>query len=345
MEKKENLKAERKRQQNNFSIRTDLAIEAKELIESDADTDESEIEGVKVTIEEICAENITVTWVEIFNEQGAKHMGKPMGNYVTIESDAMKENDRETHEEIIKVLSKRLIKLRKLEENSVILVVGLGNWNVTPDALGPRVVSKILVTRHIKEQVPELIDESVRPVCAIAPGVMGITGIETSEIVKGVVDKIHPDLVIAIDALAARRTNRINTTIQMSDTGVNPGAGMGNKRTALNEETLGVPVIAIGVPTVVDAATLVNDTMDCILDSMIQAVDKGTAFYETLSSLDKDEKYAMITEILNPYVGNMFVTPKEVDSVIERLANMIANAVNIALHPGVDLEDVNKYIL
>lgn len=331
-------------QEKKFNIRTDLAIEAREMIRHKDVDDAPEIEGVKVTTEEIEPMNIVVTWVEIFNEQGVKNMGKPIGNYITIESETMKDNDREAHEKIIEVLSKQLISLRKIGEDSLILVVGLGNWNVTPDALGPKVVSKVLVTRHIKNTLPKLIDESVRPVSAISPGVMGLTGIETVEIIKGVVDRINPDLVIAIDALAARRTNRINATIQMSDTGVNPGSGVGNKRMALNEETLGVPVIAIGVPTVVDAATLVNDTMDKILDSMIEEVESGSEFYETLKSLEDQEKYHIITELLNPYAGNMFVTPKEVDAVIDRLSNIIANSINIALHPGINVDDINRYV-
>jgi spore protease len=256
----------------------------------------------------------------------------------------MKENDLETHEEIVKIMAKKLEKLRKLKKNSVILVVGLGNWNVTPDALGPKVVSKILVTRHLSEHLPEELHGMVRSVSAISPGVMGLTGIETSEIIRGVVDRVKPDLVIAIDALAARRTSRINATIQIGDTGVNPGHGMGNRRVALNEKTLGVPIIAIGVPTVVDAATLVNDTMDRMLAAMAKQAPKGTEFFEMLMSLADEEKYHLIQEILNPYTGNMFVTPKEVDAVIERLSNIIANAVNLALHPGIKKDDFRRYL-
>jgi len=284
--------------------------------------------------------------VEIMNEEGANQMGKPIGNYVTVESPLMKENDVEAHEEIIRVLAKQLVKIKKLKEDAVILVVGLGNWNVTPDALGPKVVSRIMVTRHLLAHVPEQIDESVRPVSAIAPGVMGLTGIETSEIVEGVVEKVKPDLVIAIDALASRKTSRVNATIQIADTGVHPGSGVGNKRKGLTEETLGVPVIAIGVPTVVDAATLVNDTIDHIIDAMIneyESSNKESDFYKMLQRLNEQEKYQLIREILNPYVGDLFVTPKEIDAVIDRLAYIISNAINIAFHPGIDLKDINRY--
>ncbi|NLK98190.1 MAG: GPR endopeptidase, partial [Epulopiscium sp.] len=159
-----------------FSVRTDLAIETREMVRKDQDV---EVPGVKVTVEEQKDKQITVTWVEIMNEEGARQMGKPIGNYVTVESPLMKENDVDAHEEIIRVLAKQLVKIKDLKEDAVILVVGLGNWNVTPDALGPKVVSKVIVTRHLLEHIPDQIDESVRPVSAIAPGVMGLTGIET----------------------------------------------------------------------------------------------------------------------------------------------------------------------
>ncbi len=325
---------------NNYSIRTDLAIEVTEMITQE--TDNNHIEGVELYVDNI--DNIEVSWVNIKNEKGQETMGKPIGNYVTIESESMKENDVITHEKITDIFSKNLIKLCNLDQNSTILIVGLGNWNVTPDALGPKVISKVLVTRHIRDTLPKEIDKGVRPVSAISPGVMGITGIETAEIVKGVVDRLNPDIVIAIDALATRKTSRINATIQMSDTGIAPGGGMGNKRKILNKETLGVPVIAIGVPTVVDAGTLVNDTIDLMIDSLVNEVKAGKEFYQMIKDLDKEEKYNLINNILNPYTGNLFVTPKEVDATIERLAKIIANAINIAMHPSIDFDDINRYI-
>lgn len=323
-----------------FNIRTDLAIETREMIRKEQDV---EIPGVKVNIEEDREKQIKVSWVEVLDAEGEKQMGKPVGNYVTIESPMMKENDIDAHEGIIKILAKQLVKILNLDDDAFILVVGLGNWNITPDALGPKVVSKIFVTRHLLDHIPEQVDESVRPVSAIAPGVMGLTGIETSEIIEGVVKKIKPDLVIAIDALASRKTSRVNTTIQIADTGVHPGSGVGNSRRGLNEETLGVPVIALGVPTVVDAATLVNDTMDHLIDAMLKEANPDKEFYKMLKNLNEQEKYQLIREVLNPYVGNLFVTPKEIDSVIDRLANIIANAINIALHPGIDLKDINRF--
>ena len=324
----------------NFSPRTDLAIEAREFAQQQKQNTE-ELDGVKVEIKN--TDIYQITHVKILNETGSQTMGKPIGNYITIESELLKQNDITSHEQIMKTVAEHIAGLSKLSQKSTILVVGLGNWNITPDALGPKVIDKILVTRHLDGVLPEEIQKSVRSVAAISPGVMGITGIETVEIIQGVVEKLKPDLVIAIDALAARKFSRINSTIQMSDTGVAPGAGVGNKRLTLNEQTLGIPVIALGVPTVVDAATLINDTMDRMLEEMIAQTEQGSAFYEMLHNMDTDEKYKLIVDILNPYVGNMFVTPKEVDAVVERLANIIANAINIAIQPGITMEDINRF--
>lgn len=172
---------------------------------------------------------------------------------------------------------------------------------------------------------------------------MGITGIETGEILAGIVDKIKPDLLIAIDALAARKFSRVNSVIQMTDSGISPGSGVGNKRMTLDKHSLGIPVIAIGVPTVVDAATLVNDTMDRILEAMAAASD-DKMFYDMLNNIDGEERYKLINDLLTPYAENMFVTPKEVDAVIDRLADIISNAINIAIHPALSINDINKYI-
>ena len=324
----------------NKNIRTDLALENREYISENG----HDLSGVDVTTEVNDELDITVTWVSITDETGASAMGKPMGNYITIESGSMKESDTAAHEEIVKILARKLGRLHNLRPDAVILIVGLGNRHVTPDALGPQVCEKILVTRHLSDDMPQELQGRVRAISALAPGVMGITGIETAEIVRGVADKVKPDMIIAVDALAARRTSRINATIQMSDAGINPGAGLGNKRAAINKATMGVPVIAVGVPTVVDAATLVNDTMERMLDEMSEAApDEGT-FYDMLRGLQESERYGLIREILEPYEGNMFVTPKDVDAVIGRLAGIIANAFNIALHPGITQEDVNRYL-
>ncbi|MCL2202977.1 MAG: GPR endopeptidase [Defluviitaleaceae bacterium] len=323
------------------NIYTDLALENCEQLHSESD---DALNGIEITTEEESQQGITVTWVKITNEAGAQSMGKPVGNYITLESAAMKESDPPAHEEISKILARKLGELFPLPPNATILVVGLGNWQVTPDALGPQVCEKMLVTRHLQEIMPHELQGRVRSVSALRPGVMGITGIETAEIILGVTRRITPDLIIAIDALAARKTARVNTTIQISDTGINPGAGLGNKRTPINRESVGIPVIAIGVPTVVDAATLVNDTMDNLLHALKNAASQSDVFFDMLDNMAGDERYALIKEILDPEAGNMFVTPKEVDAVITRLAHIIASALNMALHPGITPEDVNRYL-
>jgi spore protease len=321
------------------SIRTDLAVEAKEIYQSES---KGNIQGV-----EIYEENegeIKITTVKITDEVGEKNMGKPIGEYITIDMPEFTHYDGDTMDDVSKVMAKCLSNIIKLDENMTALVVGLGNWNVTPDALGPKVVSKLMITRHLKELVPDSIDEGIRPVCALAPGVLGLTGMETGEIVKGVVDKIKPNLIICIDALASRKMDRVNKTVQIGNTGISPGSGVGNKRMEISEKTLGVPVIAIGVPTVVDAATMANDTIDLVLDEMITQATQGGKFYDMLKSIDKNEKARMIQEILNPYVGNLVVTPKEVDMVIDAVSKIIANGINIALQPALELDDINRYL-
>lgn len=322
-----------------YSVRTDLALEAREYY---SENNTGEVPGVKC--EEYRDGSVIVNAVEIVDEHGEKALGKPKGHYITLEFPEFVYYDGERIVDVSKVLAKELSKFVKLDKDKTALVVGLGNWNVTPDAVGPQVVSKLMVSRHLKEYVPDSIDEGVRPVCALAPGVLGLTGIETSEIVRGVVDRVKPSLVICIDALAARKTQRVNRTIQLGSTGISPGAGVGNRRMELSEKTLGVPVIAIGIPTVVDAGTLANDTIDSVIDSLVEEAKEGTAFYSMLKELDKDEKQRLIREVLDPSLGSLVVTPKDIDKVIESVSKIIANGINIALQPALTLDDINKYI-
>jgi spore protease len=322
-----------------FSIRTDLAVEAKEIYEKQ---NNQNISGVEV--DENMRGEIKITNVKIVNEIGERMMRKPKGTYITIDMPRLTHYDADTMDDVSKVLGESLSNMIKIDDSMTALVVGLGNWNITPDALGPKVISKLMVTRHLKQLIPDQIDEEIRPVCAIAPGVLGLTGIETGEIIKGVVDKIKPNLIICIDALASRKMERVNSTIQIGNTGISPGSGVGNRRMELSEQTLGIPVIAIGVPTVVDAATMANDTIDMVLDQMITQTKQGGEFYNMLKSINKEEKQKMIQEILNPYVGNLMVTPKEVDLVVDSVSKVIANGINIALQPALDLEDINRFL-
>ena len=320
---------------NKISVRTDLAMEACELLSK-----EETYKGIETEMKR--TDGIEITTVRITNDNAAEAVGKPRGTYISIEADKMKGADADFRQKVIEITADMLKTVLNSDREKNILVAGLGNRYITPDSLGPKVVAKILVTRHIRDTLSDKIDESVASVAAIAPGVMGITGIETAEILKGIIERIKPDAVIAIDALAARRTSRINSVIQIADSGISPGSGVGNKRMLLNEESLGVPVIGIGVPTVVSAATLVNDSMERILSAMAEASEEKL-FYNTLNNLG-DEREALIAELLEPYAENMFVTPKEVDEVIERLAEIISNAINIAVHPALTKEDINKYV-
>ncbi|OPJ63835.1 GPR endopeptidase [Clostridium oryzae] len=321
------------------NVYTDLAVEAREIY---AQTNNSKTDGVE--FKEFKYGDINVSQVEVVDDTGEKRMGKPKGTYITIDMPDFTHYDGDTMDKVSKAMAQAMSNVIRIQDSMTALVVGLGNSSVTPDALGPRVISKLMITRHLKEFVPDSIDEGIRPVCAVAPGVLGTTGIETGEIIKGIVEKIKPDIIICIDALASRKMERVNRTIQIGNTGISPGSGVGNKRMELSKKTLGVPVIAIGVPTVVDAATMANDTIDMVLDEMIRNASQGSKFYDILKSVNKDEKAKMIREVLNPYIGNLVVTPKEVDTVIESLSRIIANGINISLQPALDLDDINKFL-
>lgn len=278
-----------------FPIRTDLALESKERLEAE----KTEMRGV--VFEEHFDEkrNVTITKVTIETENGAKAIGKPVGTYLTLEAPDMAVPDEGSHREVSEVLAEQLRALVKENIESV-LVVGLGNREVTPDALGPEVVGNLYITRHILREYGEYAfpDKKVAAISGIVPGVMAQTGMETLEIIKGIINETSPQLVIAIDALAARSVKRLGRTIQIADTGINPGSGVGNHRKGLNKETLGVPVVAIGVPLVVDAATIV---------------------YDACQDADK---------IPNGIVG-MFVTPKNIDEMVKSLSYTISEALNM----------------
>lgn len=286
-----------------FKVRTDLALEARESIE-DADGD---MRGVRVEEYDTASGEIKVTKVIIDTMNASKAMKKPMGTYITLEAPGMLEPDEDYHREISEELSGQLRAILPDEkEEQSILVVGLGNRDVTADALGPNVVDNLMITRHVVKEYGKAAynKEKMHMVSSIVPGVMAKTGMETAEIVKGVVEQTKPDVAIVIDALAARSTKRLNRTVQITNTGIHPGSGVGNHRGALTKESLGVPVIAIGVPTVVDAATIVNDAV-------------GSDMTAGLSELN-----------------NMYVTSKDIDETVKRLSYTISEALNIALNIG-----------
>lgn len=302
-----------------FPIRTDLALEAREFIEEA----NGEIRGIIVDTYNDASDTIRVTHVQITTKNGAKAMGKPIGTYITLEADALTEPDDGYHREVSACIAKHLQSLLPSNHNDShdaaeksILVVGLGNRDVTADALGPEVLEHLNITRHMLIQFGPAAysGKKVRQISGLVPGVMGKTGMESAEIIQGVVNSTHPDLIVVIDALAARSTKRLTRTIQITNTGIHPGSGVGNHRHSLTQESLGVPVIAIGIPTVVDAATIVNDAIERINSKHKKSVDFFT-------DDTKETLYDM---------HNMYVTTKDIDSTIKRLGFTLSEALNIA---------------
>jgi len=325
-----------------FKIHTDLALETREIVQKGLGR---EIEGVEVEERKEFDDKIKITKVKVNSIKGEAILQKPMGNYITIEADGLRDEDFEVQEQVSKILANELESLINVSQKSTVLVVGLGNWDVTPDSLGPKVVSKVLITRHLFEFVPEKIkDRRIRSVCAISPGVMGITGIETSEIIGGIVQRIHPDLIIAIDALASRRLERISTAIQIADTGIVPGSGIGNERKGITKETVGVPVVAIGVPMVVDAAIIANDAIDLLLERLKNETDRSSPLYMLLESIPDEDRFNLIKEVIFPYYGNLFVTPKDIDRIVENISTVIADGINKAIHPEVKENEEYRYV-
>lgn len=303
-------------------IRTDLAMEAENIGQR--------IPGVEVLNDDV-AEGVHRVRVNISSKEGEQALGKKMGTYVTIQADALAQGDAQTDEGCSKALAEEIKRMAGDAVLGSVLVVGLGNRMVTPDALGPAVCEEVFVTRHIHEYAPEDIDERLGVVSAISPGVLGITGIETGEIIEGVASRLKPALIIAIDSLASRSIERVRTTIQIADTGISPGAGIGNKRKALDKETLGIPVIALGVPLVVYASTIAQDLLSA-------ALEKTT---DTKSREEMERVFAAMTDQPG---AEMIVTIKEIDKVVSDLSRIIADALNIALHKNLTLEETRRYM-
>ncbi len=296
--------------------RTDLAMEAKTLWEEEA-AERTRLEGVEARDSE--REGYKITTVRILTDEGAKALDKPVGNYVTLLLDGLARREEDAFGRAARALAQELEPLLKLPQGAPALVVGLGNRAITPDAVGPKAAELTMATRHLVEQVPEHFG-SFRPVSALAAGVLGTTGVESGEIVSALVKEIRPACVVAVDALASRNLDRVCRTIQIADTGIVPGSGVGNARSALSRETLGVPVVAIGVPTVVDAATLCADVLS----------EAGSA--------DLDP------EALRGFSGGVIVTPKEIDSQVADLAKVIGYGINLALQTGLTVQDVEMFL-
>lgn len=305
------------------NFRTDMAVERNDMYKKQ----NGQIDGVEVQNEE--KENIKITRVKITNEEGEKALNKPKGNYITLDIKNIKTIDNEQIEKISDNLAEELRNIIKehISDTEDILIVGLGNLYVTPDALGPKVVPEIEITRHILEYMPKAMPEDTRPVSAISPGVLGTTGIETMEILKGIVENVKPKMLIVIDALATRSIERISSSIQIADTGIVPGAGVNNTRKEISQKTLGIPVIALGIPTVVDLASITNDCIDLFIENLQQKAMSN----DYLNKLREQDNYEEIKEALVPKDYNMIVTPKEIDKLIENMSKIVANGINMAM--------------
>lgn len=308
-------------------FRTDLAVERRDIYNK-ANSLENDVDGIECEKEDI-NDKISVTRVKITNENGENAINKPKGEYITLDIKKIKYMEDETINECASILSKEIAKIvdMHVDKQGPVLVVGLGNAYVTPDALGPKVANGIEVTRHIIKYCPQFVKEGTRSISAVSPGVLGVTGIETLEIVKGIVENVKPKLVIAIDSLCSKNIDRIGSTIQISDTGIVPGAGVGNTRAELSQNTLGIPVVAIGIPTVVEAATLVSDGIDIFINRLQEKAQSN----ENLNKLQKEDKYEEVKEALNVGEYNMIVTPKEIDELIDKMKEVVAKGINFAV--------------
>lgn len=305
------------------NIRTDLALETHEYFTENAQS----IDGVSVY--DKSTKDIEITHVEIKTEDAAAKMGKPVGNYITLSTPDFRYIDKKLYERIVRRIADEINQLITDDIEKPILVVGLGNRAITSDSLGPEVVDRLVVTRHMFKHAPEILSDDFASVCAIAPGVLGITGIETEEIISSVCKKIDPSVVIVVDALAARSIERITNTIQICDTGISPGAGVGNNRKEISQKTLGIPVIAIGVPTVVDAITITEDTLELLY------CDLG-------EKLPIDD--LLHSENISKKILNFSTTPKEIDILIKKCAEVVANGINFALHDNITFEDIDIFV-
>ena len=310
-----------------FNFRTDMADERRDIYKK-ANGLEDEIPGIETT-EKQENENIKTSIVKITNEDGQKAIGKPIGTYITFDLKNLRYADDDEIDQTSNIISKEIKRIidEKVSSQDEILVVGLGNEYVTADSLGPKVVSEIEVTRHLLKYAPECVVPGARSVSSIAPGVLGTTGIETLEIIKGITENVKPKLIIVIDSLASKSIERISSTIQISDTGIVPGAGVGNTRKELSVNTLGIPVIAIGVPMVVELATLVSDGINIFIKKLQEKAESN----DYLNKLQQEDKYEEVKELLNVGDYNMIVTPKEIDDLIENMGNIVSKSINYAI--------------
>lgn len=311
---------------NRFNFRTDMADERVDTYKKINNL--TEIDGVKVTTDKF--DNFAITTVDVLNDNGADALQKEIGKYITMEINDIKYIDNNTKDSILSELSNNIKMLIGNDNSKSVFVVGLGNEYVTPDSLGPKVIKNVEITRHLIHFAKELVEPNTREVSAICPGVLGTTGIETSEIISSVCGAIKPDIVIVIDSLASSSIQRLGNTIQLSNTGITPGAGVRNKREGINEKSLNIPVIAIGVPTVVDMETITNETIDKMLDATKSQIESGDNKKATSDILNDKKRYELVEKALDN--ENLIVTPKEIDDVIQIVSEIISDGINMSVN-------------
>ncbi len=318
-----------------WDLLPELALEAHDLLRGDHG---GEIPGVELT-EEI--EGLaTVHTVNILNSQGSRIMQKPEGVYVTIYSQELAVNHHGMIETLTALLTKHLQKFVHLSSlQDPVLVAGLGNWKSTPDSLGPRVINQLMATQHLHGNVPDEILEGVRPVTTIAPGVLGMTGIESADIIHSIVKQVHPKLIIVIDALAAGDVSRIGTTIQISNTGIAPGAGVGNHRRGINQQTMGVPVISIGIPTVVKARIIAHNVLEEFWEQLLERPQ----LRDSLQQLPPPTIHRLMQYALEPCHNQLEVTPKEIDDLMQNCSTILSRAITRTLHPDMNEDFADSF--
>ena len=311
----------------NENMHSDLVIEYAERFYNSSEHDRQQLPGVEIEETVDPDYRIKVTDVKIVDAEGEKVIGKPMGRYITVEAVHLPDGNDDYQQAVTGSRRPPDLKDKK------ILVAGIGNREITPDALGPLVVEHLFITRHLFEKYgrDSVVVKDMGNVCAVIPGVMSQTGMETAEILHGLVREVHPDLLIAVDALAARSIRRLVTTIQLTDTGIHPGAGIGNKRYELSERNLRIPVIAVGMPTVIDAATIVADTMESLIGVLHQNEMLKKAVKVT-EQFNHEENYLLMRELMEPQMSNLFVTPKDIDEAVGRISYTISEAFNSLCH-------------
>lgn len=321
---------------HDLSVYTQLALEANALAVQRRGASVPGIEEEKVD-----RGAVEISRIGIQNEEGAQEVGKDIGDYITLTARGLRSFNRQEHHHIAGIIADELQTLLGISDEEgpnepTFLIVGLGNWRATPDALGPRVAGNLLVTRHLYQQTPPELRRGMRSVCALAPGVLGITGIETGEIIKGCIDRVQPDILLVVDALAAYHSSRLGSTVQLSNTGIAPGSGVGGSRLAIKEENMGIPVIAMGVPTVVHAYVVARETLE--------EYRQEARMYRGMGHVSDQMQDKVLHRVLEPFGDNAIMTPKGIDALMEQLSRVLASAVNMALHPDICEENLELYL-